>query len=558
MKFRTISAIFFTSMMTMVSCQNEEVLINDEKDALSNFDLVNELDNNELMNQFGLALSKVTFENQEVREFLKEEAISQFDKNYDILWVKVKDEKIGNKTLRDILVEQTSEAFISQIEEKVPQLNVLFPKIAMFGIEPEKYNSEDNELPVVVPNESCNLVYFDGECADTIQFGDVPDFNVLVINENSRVIVNNDTKTKGVSKSYSFIDPAFDGSNTNIKTKADINIRDERFTTVITNSNANIMGKKVVEAYSLFNNLDRNSDNSVYLQRDYLYYGLTPSQQTGVLKTGVKDYITFIEINPKAYFNIADQNPGSYKIGENISSDILYGDPIIRNLDNNTGTSQISRKKKDYTFQEIINELWTKGVYNIKVEIISSTSNRSMVTYIPVKPEEIWFFNLDRKYRHPTFFKHHSKYTYTINPNNFTSRTYFLDNPIPLGNWDLSKESLYKYILFSEEDLGMEISDERSYEMTFAESFKFTDNLKIGLGLDTIKADNTTGIETSNSNTRKETIKITRKYNQSSDDLGSAEIYFYDPIVYEYISQIQFFTIPNYNTGIVKFGITTY
>ena len=564
MKKRSIFWVCISTMLTLASCSSEELSVNDKKSQLNSITSIDEYDKSQLMNQFGQALSKVVFENKEVREFLKNEAVSQFDKNYDILWVKVCNEQIGNKSLRNLLVDKTSETLMDQVEKEIPQLNVLFPKIAMLGVEPEKYDTEDNELPVIVPNDSCNLMYFDGECADTIQFGDVPDFNVLVINENSRVIVNNDTKTKGVSKSYSFIDPAFDGSNTNIKTKVISDNRGEKF---YVNIPHNLVGSKAIEAYSLFNNLDRNSDNSIYLQRDYLYYGLTPSQQTGVLRTGVKDYITFIEINPKAYFNIADQNPGSYKIGENISSDILYGDPIIRNLNNNTGTSSISRKKKDYTQQEIINELWTKGSYNIKVEIITSTSNRSMVKYIPVRPDEIWDFHIIRDYRHATFFKHHSRYTYTIDPDLFTAKRYILDNPIPLGNWDLSKESLYKYILFSEEDLGMEISDERSYEMTFAESFKFTDNLKIGLGLDTIKADNTTGIETSNSNTRKETIKITRKYNQSSDDLGSAEIYFYDPLIFSDLTpcrrwseplSTRNYDVPYYNTGIVRFGITTY
>jgi len=546
MKFRTISAILFTSMMTIVSCQNEELLINDETDASSNFDLVNKLDNNELMNQFGLALSKVTFENQEVREFLKEEAISQFDKNYDILWVKVKDEMIGNKTLRDILVEQTSDAFISQIEEKVPQLNVLFPKIAMFGIEPEKYNSEDNELPVVVPNESCNLVYFDGECEDTIQLGEVPAFNVLVINENSRVIVNNDTKTKGVSKSYSFIDPAFDGTKERIVTKG--------FENVTTEVDRDILGNRAIQAFNFFNNPEPNNNNSIFLQRDYIYYGLTPSQQNGVIKANTQDYITFIEIDPYAYFKIADQIPGTYQTQKEVYS-ITQGDAIIKNT-NDYGTATISRKKRDFTTEELINELWTKGSYEIKIDVV--TSNECLSLYLPVMPQDLWNFNMKRDYVHKTLFRH-SKYTYTINPLKFTAKRYVLATPLALGNWDLSKEALERFIYFSEEDLGVENSIEETFEMTYTDTNKFSGNTKIGLGLGE-KSNIEMGFsgETTNTNTHKETRKITMKWRQDSDNLGGRGIYFYDPIIQEKTDNNRYVLGSYYNTGYVKFGITAY
>lgn len=47
------------------------------------------------MADFARVLSKAVADRQDVRQFLKDEALKQFDLNYDILYGAVKDEQIG-------------------------------------------------------------------------------------------------------------------------------------------------------------------------------------------------------------------------------------------------------------------------------------------------------------------------------------------------------------------------------------------------------------------------------------------------------------------------------
>jgi len=520
MKKRSIFWVCISTMLTLASCSSEELSVNDKKSQLNSITSIDEYDKSQLMNQFGQALSKVVFENKEVREFLKNEAVSQFDKNYDILWVKVCNEQIGNKSLRNLLVDKTSETLMDQVEKEIPQLNVLFPKIAMLGVEPEKYDTEDNELPVIVPNDSCNLMYFDGECVDSIPFGDAPAFNVLVVNENSRVIVNNGMKTKSGANSYKFIDPVFDGTQKEKKTKSSV---------YGIYAFPNVIGEKAINSYNYYNNLDPNANNSIYRQREYLYYGVMPEQQIGTFNSEVQDYITFIEVEPEMYFIISDQTSGNNQTQNNTSSNINNYDPIIKNCNNN-GTATVSRKKRDFTTEELINELWTQGAYNIRFDILTSKSNRSIVKYIDVKPEDIWEFNLEREYVHKTMFRH-SKYTYTINPNKFTSKRYILKTPLSLGSWDLSTEAKERYIFICEEDSGIENEDLIYINMHYSNLY---------------------------SDGRTETKSFIFNRNIASDDLGMTSIDFYDPIIKARVAGISYVLGTYYHTGSISFGITTY
>ena len=73
--------------------------------------------------RFSEILSKATFNNQDVRKFLKEEAIKQFDKNYDVLYAKVKDYTIGDKTFEEILTGYSSAEEMNAIFNAIPRLN---------------------------------------------------------------------------------------------------------------------------------------------------------------------------------------------------------------------------------------------------------------------------------------------------------------------------------------------------------------------------------------------------------------------------------------------------
>lgn len=523
MKQKTIIA-FFAATLSMFSCTNEDLIV-DNKDCVESKQL--EVSQKEdLKLEFAKAFSSVISNSIDARKIIKTEAIKQFDKNYDVLWATIKDERVGNSTFAECVASYSSPDLIEALNENLPLLNILFPEIKMFDINAETYDCSDNELPVSVCSKDKNLLLYAGEVTDTIPANEVPAFNVLVVNENNRVIANKEVKTRGANYSFTFVSPSFDGSRTNSSTRS----------AVVDNS---YVGNKAINAYKYFYK-DDASTNSMALQRDYIYYGLTPTNHSGALNFNVSEYISFIEVNPTTYFTIADQKTNS-----------MSDDPYIK-------ANSVSRKKRDFTESELIDALWTKGAYNFRFEIQRSTNEKPQIVYLPVKPSDIWNFNLDRTYRHSTAFRH-SKYTYKIDPNKFTTKRFYLTpGEISLGKWNLAEESVYRYVTILEEDESVAKTTSYQYEVVNVLSTKFNGDVKLELGLgESKKLGANVGVETTSSNTKKEirTVTITRK--EESDNLGSVKIYFYDPIIESKTSATQY-QVRTYNTGNVKFGISAY
>lgn len=539
--------LILMSAILCFSCSNEELPNQEPKNdnihtrAYSN----DNTEKDSLKCAFASVLSKVIHERQDVREFLKDEAVKQFDKNYDILYAKIKNEKINGTSFRDILLSYSSDEIISDIEQKVPQLNILLPEIPMLEIYPEEYDSSDKEVPVAVSKKNETVLYYDGTCTNSLKKGEVPGFHIFVVNENSRVIVHPETRATGAS--FTFKSPNFDGTNKQTiqtrqiaQTRQSVETRSTNTTTRSVTEESSVVGQSAINAYQYFYKND-GSINSAALQRDYIYYNITPQRTSGSLNQNVSEYISFLEIDPKAYFKMSDQK----------NSDSTNDDPHIKE-------NSVSQKKKDFTEAELIDKLWTKGAYDLRIEVVTSTKGNPQILHIPLKPNEIWNFNLKRDYRHSTLFRH-SKYTYTINPDNFTAkRVYLTSNQISFGKWNLAEESIYRYVTFIEEDEdGLESEISYTYDMTKVNSDKFNGDVKLEVGLGESKLTGGTSTEVSSSTTTKESKTIKVRRNEKSDDLGSITIYFYNPIIEKKLSD-GLYQIQAYSTGIVTFGITAF
>ncbi len=497
----------------MAACQQEDALLAESEKTVTETVVNTEA----LLTDFAEVLSKATYARQEVREFLKEEAVKQFDKNYDVLYALVRDKKIGEATFHDVLVEYSSEEEMDRIEAGLPLLNILIPEIAFFDINAANMDCEDAEIPVAISKEKVTSLYLNGVCEVDLEKGEVPDFHTFVVNENSRVIVT--PATKGGKPTISFISPNYDGTQ-------------EIATTRAFAVSASTVGGKAIEAFKYFYQ-NASGKNSRALQRDYIYYGMTPNGGKGTLKRDVSEYISFIEVDPKAYFKIADQRVGA-----------VYDDPYIKN-------ESVSRKKKDFTEQELIDAMWTKGQYNFKVEIISASKTQPDLAYIPAGPAEIWKFNYERDYRHGTWFRK-KKYTYKLTPENFEAKRYYL-NPdwITFSTWDLSVESLYRHINFWEEDESVKTTYSYSYDLTKMNSQKIDGEFKFGLG--TEKENVGVGIGISNTTTVSKTQEFKFERQDKDDNLGTKKIYFYDPIIDSKSGND--YLMHEYNTGFLRFGI---
>lgn len=510
----------------------EEATLNDSKEIL-NYGKSKE----QYFEDFAGILSKLTYNNQEVREFLKREASAKFDKNYDILYQAVKNKNVGNSTFRELLINHSSEKEIQEIESNVPLLNILIPRIQFFNITAENMDTNDKEIPVAVSKDKTTSLYLDGKKELDLEKGEVPDFHVFVVNENSRVII---PKTRnGEYGKYTFKSPNYDGTkqeNTRVaygKNWAKDLYDPSTFTPLV---------KSMYHFYK-----KDNSINQIGFQRDYIYYGITPENQKGKLNHNVSEYISYIKVDPKAYFKISDQRDN--KETSNI-------DPYINEWEFQT-------KGRDWEHNEIIDKMWTKGAYNFRFEIIKSNKSYPQVVYLPLFPEDLWEMPIEKHRRHPTLFRS-TKYTYKINVKNFRAKDIYLkNNQIDLGRWDISQEGLTRQINISEEDESAETTHTVEYEIDKMSKNSFKADVKLELGFgekkdknnsDKLITDVSFGHENNKVTKEKHTVTVKRK--QASDNLGSVEVYFYHPLsTGEWKEEDFSFVLKTYNTGIVEFAL---
>ena len=430
----------------------------------------------------------------------------------------LKDIKVGENTFRNLLIQKSSADFINALEDNYPLLNVLMPEIPMFKISPESYDVNDNELPVVLPGKEYNTFYMNGVLEDSIEIGEVPSFSVVVVNENKRVFVSSETRSG--SRKYSFISPNYDGTKS---TRANIDC------TTITN--------KERKAYEYFHSDDNDNCQKAF-QRDYLYYGMTPNSEKGKFNYNTSEYISYIRVNPNAYFNITDR-----LVGEEL---IDPTDPYVRSHDETSYSNPLSN-------EELINRMWTQGSYNFRFEVITSNKTTPSVYYIPLKPSEIWDFHIQlTDYRHSTWFRK-ARYTYRMIPNNFTSKLVSLDEDlISFGKWDLSKEGAVRYISVFEDDPLTYEEVTQTYE--FNTTNKVNGNIKVNFGIsDSIKAE--AGLSGEHSTNNKKTVEVHFKRAVESDPLGKEiEVHYDDPLIESIKGNVV--TRRTYNTGSIEFCIT--
>ena len=158
--------------------------------------------------------------------------------------------------------------------------------------------------------KSATSLFLNGKDELDVPKGEVPDFHVFVVNENSRVeavnrtipskVMGNGRRVKGfhgtsngIRKSVTFKSPNYDGS------------RSETRSVPI---GGYAIGTRVVDAFKHFNE-NNKSAKQIALQRDYIYYGLLPSDLTNgkSINRYVREYINYIEVNPRAYFQITSE-----------------------------------------------------------------------------------------------------------------------------------------------------------------------------------------------------------------------------------------------------------
>lgn len=539
LKLKGLVPCAIAACSTIYSCTNNDDLTvnNEQENQQAKTEISSKQFVDENLSEFATILSKLVASNKDVRAFLKTESLKEFDKNTDVLYYLVRDEQIGDKTFRDLLVEASSEEQISKIEKNVPLLNIYNVRVDPLGVYPENMDVEDNEIPVAVSMPDSTYLYFNGVKDCGLAKGDVPGFNLFVVGLNSRVdaksitmdndncVRNKGNQQRATIKTVMFKSPNFDGREPNRSLRKSIA------------PPVNVFGNYAPAAYYFFND-EGNGINQKAFQRDYIYYGIRPDKPQGKLNGSISEYLAYIEINPNTYFTISDDK------SEN-------GDAYLLKYEHTQTSSSLTEDR-------LIDIFWSKGVYNFRFDIIKSTQNSSTTVYVPLKPCDIWDFHIEYEKTEATRWKH-SKHTYKINPRKFTPKPVYYSNAIDLGKWDISKEALTRMIIISEEDREQETTVTYTYDVCKAKERNFSGNQKVNMGLSISEIINTFNLEqyisasANNTTTTTEKISVTTHTKTGSDPLGSVEVYFFDPIITSRNGNN--YIMKTYNCGSVSFGI---
>lgn len=528
--------IFLLSCAAFFSCNNEVDNLSPAGNGpeINNTQLT-KMDTGEAQKEFARVLSKAVYNNQQVRDFLKKEAIKQFDNDYDIFYPFIKDKVVaGDETFRDILLSYCDdETSLLSIEETLPLLNILVPDLTLFGdFNAHQWDTTDQEVGVSYrEGNKEGILYGDGEVVANLSSDEIPGFPVLVVKNNERLQATVATKSaEGTTQyAYEFISDAYNRELTP-ETKSDgvINLNPADADNFLP---ASEVDASIVQAYQ------ESKKNPYALDRDYIYYGLSQAHpKDGTLNPNIRESIYKFKIDFRKYTNIADQSE----------------DPRLQDVEN---------KISELTNSQIINRIWTDGYFEIVFDVYMGQKDQGAAQtqsiHVSLKPQELFDINkINVHYRHKTKFRH-TKYTYSVQPSELRSKWVSLKRPginneIFTAPWDLTTKSLSITILMYEKDQSETITKTESIGHEFASNINSSTTVNIG------KTTNKTDVGINTKYTQ--TSTVTNVKTKESDDLGRVTSNFCDPVILREdtkngVSGYRIFTINNATVEIMMLPV---
>ncbi|MDQ1085619.1 hypothetical protein [Siphonobacter sp. SORGH_AS_1065] len=283
----TYLSFIIIGIMILSSCRKTETI---EPDVQYSDKLTyDQLEENRII--FSKTLAKA-LDNVEVRSLIKNEALKKFDKDTEILYQMIKDNRIGNETFESYLTKIYGSSEFIKIVNSLPLLTISIPHLSKFSA--ESWNIE-SEIPLVSPRPNkvngikrANTVQsYNGKgFAGILKTYEHPTVPVIVVKDNERVILQknaggrmSDNQAKAFSNAshdFVFWDKDFDGKIPDISSG----------------------GRGGV--YSYFDSRARFAyENNLEFHRDYIYYGIAPELgiNTGTLNTNYQEHITSLKFH---------------------------------------------------------------------------------------------------------------------------------------------------------------------------------------------------------------------------------------------------------------------
>ena len=451
-----------------------------------------------LKREFGKALVKSMKESKALRDLIRTKALEMFNKDYDVLYGMIADEKLENNvTVNDMMMRNmTDRNVIKNLESISPTLTILVPELPENSFNAEKWDTS-TEIPRVAirltTSNDVPVIDLDGS-ERVIEWKYTPAFPVLVIKDNERVVAERDKEfnkkdtrsfqnKKGEKYRFTFDD--FDKQRD----------RNKRFV------GSSQLDSKLVTAYNNYQNADG-------WQRDLIYYDISPNQDRGAFNYDFQEKIRSFSLvgDPIAAYNkIADQTD----------------DPHIN------GTVQGSGSH------------WTGGSFEFKVTALINARN-GVGTEIPTgfgaSPDQLFYLTYEKIVNDP-WCSCWDLYVLT----NIALKPMTI-NTVGLINWDLNNYATSIKISIEEVDQVATTQVGESTSVKFASNFGIDGGVLKKIGLKFGGSLETTQIQT-----------YQRTVTDGNDILGSVIVNFADKVITGNINNL--YITREYTTGYYSISV---
>lgn len=452
--------------------------------------------------EFAQTLAKAVAKEPLLRSFIKNEALKQFDKDYDVLFNLIKDQKMedGESVYEKITKYASSKENFEMNLNKMPLLTIYVPVLPEFSAENWKPESQIPMIAVEPDKKQKDVEIYDGDGNKIeLEFKYIPAFPVIVIKENERVTIQN-TGSNNLNSNRQFIK----GSDMPVAFAK----KDGLTYSFISNDFNGTIQSRVTTASGIDAvNIEAFNSGDEW-QRDYVYYGITPTNTNGIFTNRFSEFIrSFKFINGNDYYLVSDQT----------------GDPTLRN---------------PFIYFDDVPPLpsykWTEGNYEFRISILINAKNgvgQELRKIFTAQGQDLFepVYQIKKNFLY---------WTYTVV--GVTSKEFYPTN-LELIPWDLEQYgSAWKFIV-SEYDPTEELTRSVTNSSTFGANF----GVDINTGQKT-KIGPKFGISATTTSSTTYTYKTTT----GSDDLGEGILDFRSPIITNYASG-------NYATYEVTTGVVS-
>lgn len=523
------------------SCSSEEPTTPQTQNTINKeipFSSIKMNENGQLKMKFAESLANALVANKDLRRLVKEEALKQFDKDYDVMYQLVKnksltpidyngknngkiDKSIFSKSSQATTFRQAllpffkNEEELLEIEQKLPLLTIFVPDLPLGTFSAKTWDvNDENQVPdVALRLNTTNDVPVIGKDGNNyvIEAELTPGFPIIVIKENERVRVkkNSNNKTAKLAtvgfEDFEYIDDNFDPDASNPNPPI---------------VNNNTIDQFLIDSYNVWEGYAAGG-----WQRDYIYFGLTPNIPSGKVTGKYREFITHFALGgtPEVAYNTISGHTG---------------DPS---------------KVTDYRVYTSTG--WTDGAFDFRVYAFlgaggdkttgNSTTGSSVTKRFGLKPSDLF----ELKYESYTRGSWPNKKGF-IRTSVIGLKSINLLDPkynilLELETWDLSRFSYEWRFSFEESDDTTEITKTESlnqkYAMNFGVDGSTGEKLKLGVKFGT-----------SQEETR--STGYTIKYTTTSDFLGNIFVPFYDNAINKNLQTSTFYS-KIYSTGAVQFQL---